>query len=242
MEKYWDIIILAAIAGFFLFRLRNVLGRRTGHEDSGSDWLKPGAPKTENRGRQLEQGGDNVVQLSDREAAAETAQAAEHDGNIGRVAEEGSELWTTLKGVLDLDHSFDAEQFLDGSRAAYKMIIEAFGAGDMKSLKGLLGNDVQQSFESSIEKQKIDGTADRKEVVGIISADLVTASLEEQMAELSVKFQAEIRSLDQEVEHPDDDEDEDVAQISLTTDVWTFGRNLKSRNPNWQLIATRSVH
>lgn len=241
MEKYWDIILLAVIAGFFLFRLRNVLGRRTGHEDPASDWLKPADPEKENRGRQFEKAKDNVVRLTDRDRAAEP-QEPENDGNIGRVAQEGSELYTTLKNILSLDRNFDVEQFLEGARAAYKMIIEAFGAGDLKSLKGLLGDEVRESFEGSIVTRESAGTADRKEVVGIISADLIAAGLEDQMAELTIKFQAEIRSLDQEVDHPDEDEDEDVAQILLTTDVWTFSRNLRNRNPNWQLTATRSVH
>ena len=30
---YIDIILLAMIAGFIILRLRNILGRRTGHED-----------------------------------------------------------------------------------------------------------------------------------------------------------------------------------------------------------------
>ena len=187
MGIYWDIIILAAIAGFFLFRLRNVLGRRTGHEDPGSDWLKPDEQNPENRGRQLEQSGDNVVRLAEPDAAEQRAQ---NDGNIGRVAEEGSDLYAALQSILAAEHSFDAEQFLDGSRSAYKMIIEAFGAGDLKKLRGLLGEDVQTSFEASIENHKRDGVSDRKEVVGIISADLVAASLEANAAELSVKFQA----------------------------------------------------
>lgn len=247
MDQYWDILLLAAIAGFFLFRLRNVLGRRTGHEDPANDWPKSGESKPENNGRKFEKPQDNnprenVVRLGADDKAPTPVPEAEADGNIGRIADEGSVLYTTLKSILSLDHSFDAEQFLDGSRAAYKMIIEAFGAGDMKSLKGLLGDEVQNSFETSLEERQSSGEADRKEVVGIIAADLITASLEDQLAELSVKFQAEIRSLDHEVEHPDEEEGEEVAQISLTTDIWTFSRDLESHNPNWQLTATRSVH
>ena len=32
---YIDIILLAMIAGFIILRLRNILGKKTGHEDKG---------------------------------------------------------------------------------------------------------------------------------------------------------------------------------------------------------------
>ena len=34
--------------------------------------------------------------------------------------------------------------------------------------------------------------------------------------------------------------DGDPSTVSTVTDIWTFSRNLRSRDPNWTLVATRS--
>ena len=56
--QFIDIIFFAVIAGFILLRLRGVLGRRTGHQ----------RPPPDQR-RALDETNENVVRLSEREAA-----------------------------------------------------------------------------------------------------------------------------------------------------------------------------
>ena len=34
--------------------------------------------------------------------------------------------------------------------------------------------------------------------------------------------------------------DGDESHVASITDIWTFGRNTRSRDPNWTLVATRS--
>ena len=40
------------------------------------------------------------------------------------------------------DRRFDLQQFLVGARAAFEMIIEAYAAGDKRTLRPLLADDV----------------------------------------------------------------------------------------------------
>jgi predicted lipid-binding transport protein (Tim44 family) len=34
--------------------------------------------------------------------------------------------------------------------------------------------------------------------------------------------------------------DGDPVRVSTVTDIWTFARNTRSRNPNWTLVATEA--
>ena len=56
---YLDIILLAMLAGFVIFKLRSVLGRRTGHELRPTDPFAE-SPETNDNG--------NIVRLPDRSA------------------------------------------------------------------------------------------------------------------------------------------------------------------------------
>ena len=58
---YLDILFFAMVAAFIAFRLRNVLGRKTGHERPRAD---PISQRAANRGN------DNVVSMPERGADA----------------------------------------------------------------------------------------------------------------------------------------------------------------------------
>lgn len=120
-----------------------------------------------------------------------------------------------LMAIQLADRSFDAEKFLGGARQAYPMIVNAFAAGDREALRPLLAPDVMTAFEGAIEAR----TEPPAAMTRLIDARIVGAALEGRQAEVTVAFTAEF----------------DAAPI---TDVWTFARDVKSRDPNWQLITT----
>ena len=48
--QFFDIIVFAAVAVFLIYRLRSVLGKRTGHQDqSRAESLKPKTPDIINK-------------------------------------------------------------------------------------------------------------------------------------------------------------------------------------------------
>lgn len=151
----------------------------------------------------------------------------------------GTELSRTLTRIRQIDKSFDQTTFASGAQAAYEAIVVAFARGDRKTLKELLADDVYENFETSIqdrEDQEYDMSTD---IVSIHSADIIDATLEHKEAEVTVKFDAEMISMTK-------DEDGVVVagdpQPHRVQELWTFARNLKSRNPNWLLITTRSAN
>ena len=209
-------IVLIAVAGFVLFRLYTVLGRRTGHErppQEGSYRLSPEAPQPAQ---------DNVVALPPRTEIID-----------GRPAD------PVARGLLDIkdaDKSFDTEHFLSGARQAYEMIVTAYAGGDRATLKPLLGPEVFQAFDGAISARLAARHTTSFTFVGFKDAKIVQAALKARMAEITVAFGAQFISATS-------DEtgaviEGDARTVRDVTDVWTFTRDTRARDPNWTLVAT----
>jgi predicted lipid-binding transport protein (Tim44 family) len=139
---------------------------------------------------------------------------------------------TPLDGVSAVrarDPNFDAGRFLQGARGAYQIIVKAYADGDRKTLQPLLAQNVMASFEAGMAERERESRTESIEFLHTPRADLDAIELKDDIAHASVRFLAEIRSRTkgQEGEAVDD---------RRTAEIWTFERNLKSRNPNWTLV------
>ncbi len=241
---FLDIIFLAMVAGFIFFRLRGVLGRRTGNE----------RPPEQSDDRNAEgSGDDNVVSLPDRgnyqpdtAEATDTAEAAEQDGGpdeFDSKAEEEAALWAEdspvgagLTNIKLADHNFDPGGFAEGAKGAYEMIVDAFAAGNRDALRPLLSDQVFDNFVGAMDEREDQGHSLETKIVAISAAEIVEAELKGKVAEVTVKFVSEMVS----VSRDEDGEmlpDQPVGTREVT-DIWTFARDTRNRDPNWQLIET----
>ena len=74
--------------------------------------------------------------------------------------------------------------------------------------------------------------------IGTNSASIVNAELGRNEAQVTVRFVSEIVSATYDSDG--DLIDGDPEQMAEVTDIWTFARDVKSRDPNWKLVATES--
>lgn len=136
------------------------------------------------------------------------------------------------------DPGFSPSDFLDGANGAFEMILQAYVEGDTRTLKNLLAKDVYQSFASAIQARNDNGQRIEDTLVGIDSTDILEARMEDSAALVTVKFVSE------QVNVLYDAEDEviegDPHKVIVVTDIWTFSRDTRSRDPNWSLVSTRS--
>ena len=227
-----DIIILLAVAAFLILKLRSVLGKRSGHEKRPE--FDPFDPK---RGAP---GEDKVIHLPNRNKTGDEAAA----GAETRTARKESDMPGEGEGIPGLtqiklaDANFEEAQFLAGARAAFEMIVQAFSAGERRALKPLLADDVYDNFASAIDEreerhEKLDTT-----LVGIKEAEIIDASLENKTALVTVKFVSEQINVIRD--RAGGVVDGDPSHVARITDLWTFARNVRSRDPNWSLVATES--
>jgi predicted lipid-binding transport protein (Tim44 family) len=144
--------------------------------------------------------------------------------------EEGVPL-TGLAAVKARDPSFDVSRFLAGAKGAYEMIVKAYAAGDRTTLRNLLAPNVMASFDHAIAQREAEERTETVEFLHAPRADLERAEMAggSDLARVTVRFLAEFRSRSKGPEG-------EAVDDRRTAELWTFERNLKSRDPNWTLI------
>lgn len=210
------IVILALVALFIGLRLYSVLGERTGHEQQPI--LKPAE--------------------SDARAAPQVTQPAVsqpppvESGDMAFVPTAGP----GVRAILAADPNFDVARFLDGAKAAYRMILEAFWKGDVDALRDHVEPHIYEAFADALEQRKKDGLTLDNRLVAIDQAVISEATLERGVAIITVRFEADIAAVTRNAER-------EVVAGSLsdavqTRDLWTFRRDTGSSDPNWLLVET----
>lgn len=222
---YLDILFFAMVAAFIAFRLRSVLGRRTGHERPRID---PISRRTAARGN--DSGKDNVVPLPERTPP----QAAGEEPAIADVRDDALKAGLTEIRLADPD--FDLDHFLQGARAAFAMIIEAFAKGDKAALRPLLADEVFAQFAGAIDAREAASHELSTEIVAMRSAELAAAAMRGTRARVTVRFTSEQINLTRD--RTGTIIEGDPRRIETVIDVWSFERDTRSRDPNWQLVET----
>jgi predicted lipid-binding transport protein (Tim44 family) len=240
MRDVFDIytIIFLALAVFIFLRLRSVLGQRTGRERPPYD---PFATRDAIRSP----AGDKVVTLPPRgaDASGRPADAEEEAPAAANrwqgVAEVGSPLAAGFDAIMGADPTFDPRHFLVGARAAYEMVVTAFAEGDRRRLKDLLAREVYDGFETAIRDRENKGETVETRFVALDKADVTAAELRGSSAQVTVRFVSQLISATRDRSgNVIDGSPEKVIDV---TDIWTFARDLSSRDPNWKLVATESA-
>jgi len=173
-------------------------------------------------GRRVGRGPADLPRLPTTAAPADSA----------RVQPAPGDTEAPLAGLAALrarDPNFDVGQFLQGARQAYQMIVKAFAAGDRGALKPLLSADVMAGFETAMAEREAQGRTESVDFLQSPRADFEGVDLLGDLAKASVRFLAEFRSRSKGPEG-------EAVDDRRTAEVWTFERNLKTRNPNWTLI------
>ena len=223
--QFFEILIFAVFAALIIFRLRSVLGRRTGNERPPGDVFS--------RRRKPDSRTDNIVRLPDQDNRAADSDDAEPEAEIAR-----SPLEAGLFEIGKADRNFGTEDFLEGASGAFEMIVAAYAEGDLAQLKRLLSKDVYENFAEVVQARYDNQETLETTLVGIKSVALMDARVENRRGLITVKFVSEQINVtrDRDGKIVDGDPD-DVAAI---TDIWTFAREVRSRDPNWTLVETSS--
>lgn len=222
-------LIFAALAVFVVWKLRSVLGTRTGME-------KPPVDSTQRRPVPAESDGSNVVRLP---GAANDRGAPPKAETWTGIAEPGSALAAQLDSIAAVDANFSGQTFLSGAKAAYEMIVLAFAAGDRKSLKPLLASEVMESFDTAISARERNNEKIETTFVSIDRATIEDAQLRLGTAQVAVRFQSKLITATRD--GAGKIVDGDPEKVTDVVDIWTFARDTKSRDPNWKLVATETV-
>jgi predicted lipid-binding transport protein (Tim44 family) len=214
-----DLVLFGMIAAFLVLRLRSILGRRTGFERPPQPYQPPPGPPA-----------PGPVIDGRAEPVAASMQRA--------VPEPVSALGQTLARMQKVDHSFDPTGFLDGAEKAFRLIVAAFATGDRTTLRNLLDDDTYRAFDQAITARETAAHQQVSEIRAVPGVSIEAAELNGTTAHLTAKFVSDQISLTR------DQAGNPVAgtdAVTEITDLWTFERDLSSRDPTWRLVAARSA-
>lgn len=217
----FTIVLLALVAAFLGLRLYAVLGKRTGHEQ------EPAAR------RPIEANTSPLLRQPTASSDAASISPATDLSNVDMAAQNG------IKAIGNADRAFELGPFVEGSKTAYKMVLEAYWKGDKEALRFLCDDDVYASFAEAIDGRAARGETLENRLVRIDEVRIVDASYDHPIARISVRFDADIAAMVK-------DADGNIIGGSMTDavethDIWTFMRDVKSDSRNWKLDETDSV-
>jgi len=213
-----DLILFAMVAAFLVLRLRSILGRRTGFERPPQNETTPGIGQTPPR---------------EPEALPPPQPLAARG-----VPDPRSPAGQALLRVSDLDPAFDPAGFLAGAQGAFRMIVEAFAAGDRNTLRSLLSENAYADFEGVIAGREQAGEAQRTEIRAFQEVAIEAVELRGSTVDITVRIVSDQVNVTTARDGSIVAGAEAVTEI---TDIWTFQRDLRSSDPTWKLVGTQSA-
>lgn len=208
-------LVLAGIAIFLILRLKSVLGTREGFE-------KPPVPKQPAGGSRPE---FEVIEGG-----------PDHD--IIDHVEENSPQAQEFAAMKRVEPSFSVNEFVQGARGAYEMIVMGFERGDLNDIQPFLAEDVFDTFVDVVAAREDQGLKIEAEFGGVRETTVKDVHFDKDtsVAEITMRFVGELTSVVR-------DKGGDIIEGSLTDikrqkDTWTFARTMGKDDPNWLLVAT----
>ena len=158
---YLDILIFAIIAVFLIFRLKNILGTKTGFEDSNFN-----KNKTENNLA-------NVLSIDTKK----TTQSNDKENK------------ETLK-IKEIDKTFDHIQFIEGSQIFFKMVLDAFVEGNLDKVKEFIKPSVLKNFNSVIKERNKESETLIIHLKSINKTEIFSSEINKTVLRISVLFES----------------------------------------------------
>jgi predicted lipid-binding transport protein (Tim44 family) len=221
-------VIFALVALFVAYKLRSVLGMRQDSQRQTGGLLAPlrrvPAPPT--------------APVAEPDVAASALVPPPAADRWKGVAESDPAVWSGLDAISAADSSFSPQAFLSGARVAYDMVVHAFAAGDSATLRNLMTAEAFANFDNAIQSRAAARQTMTTTVVSIDDATISGAQLVGTTAQLSVRFAAKLASVTRDAQGAV--VDGSPSAVADHIDLWTFARDIDSRNPNWMLTATES--
>ena len=215
---YIDILILAMIAVFIINRLRNVLGKKTGNE---SDIVEKFTQRK------------NTFNESEPDSVS-NQKVAKLNNNVKKNLHSNKKINSVINEILKIDDKFEISTFCSGAKKAFEYILTEYSSNNLKALERLVSKNIYKAFEDQINmraknKEKLEIT-----VISVKDPEIKSVNLEKKyVAYFKLLFDSE----QVQVTKNSNDEviDGDNNQILQIKEIWTFSKNLKSKDPNWIL-------
>ena len=220
-----ELVVLIALAAVVLYRLKAVIGTRTGHEGT-PDYVRR---REEARQREDAAAPSGPVAVPDPTDDDERPEPPVTGDNALALAK-----------IHEIEPDFDVHEFSNGARGAYEMILMAYEEGDRDTLRSLLAPDVFDAFEGGIAAREENGLRVEARFIGVREAEVEEIAFEPdtRIADVTVRFVGELITAVRDAENRVVEGDPN--EVKRQSDSWTFSREMGSVDPNWLLTGTGS--
>lgn len=221
-------VILAGVAAFIFFQLRNVLGKT------------PYDPKQRRRERMSsletpDMPAENDAPTEKRKTAETIVVPAKHNFIEGDQ-EKTREIIEALNHIKKHYPAFATEKFITGAKKAYTAVIEAFTENRLSDIRAFTEESVIKNFQDVRDEWRDKGYSYENSVILIESVKIKDVAVKDSYAEITASFIAEtvgaLRDAEGEVIQGD------PKKVTRTSDIWTFRRPHSETGAMWVLVKT----
>ena len=215
---YIDILILAMIAVFIINRLRNVLGKKTGNE---SDIVEK---FTQRKSAFNESEPDSVS----------NQKVSKLNNHVKKNLHSDKKINSAINDILKIDEKFEINSFCEGAKKAFEFILTEYSGNNLKALEKLVSKSIYKAFQDQINLRAKNKEELEITVISIKNPEIKSVNLEKKcIAYFKLLFNSEQVQITKNSKGEVIDGDNN--QILQIKEIWTFSKNLKSKNPNWIL-------
>ena len=163
-------------------------------------------------------------------------------GFEGKAAPQFEEILKNTNTETDINkksETFDEraqKEFINGAKIAYETIITDFSDDDNKltKCKSLLSKKIYDQFNVALQERNNKGYNAEITFIGINSADIKEHKIINNILNVTVEFVGEVITCVKDKNKKIISGDPD--KIKKIYDTWIFSRDIRSSNPNWQLV------
>tara|TARA_Y100000816_G_C26091052_1_gene576591 strand:+ start:675 stop:1271 length:597 start_codon:yes stop_codon:yes gene_type:complete len=164
-------------------------------------------------------------------------------GFEGKLREDFKEEFTksVVKNNIKNNQEFDENaknDFIKGAKIAYETIITDFSDNDNKltESKPLLSKEMYDQFNEALKERSTRGHFAEITFIGVNSATIKEHKKIDHFFKVTVDFVSEVITCIRDKEK--NIVSGDPKKIKKIYDTWVFSKDIRSTNPNWQLVDT----
>ena len=138
--------------------------------------------------------------------------------------------------ISEIDPTFNEKEFLKGAQNFFEMVIDCFVKGNLDDIVNFIDDKLIKNFQLVIDERLEEEESLKIEIIDIKSIQIKNVNILNNFLRISVLFESEqVKVLkDKKGKIIDGDQKNSI----LVKDLWTFERNIDSKNLNWKLVET----
>ena len=143
-----------------------------------------------------------------------------------------------IEKIKKVDPSFNTENFLNGSKTFFEMVLKSFVSGDLDNVKDYIKPSVLKSFKVAINDRNKESETLIIDLKSFEENKISSSIITKTTIRISVVFETlQVKAL---MDKKEKIIDGDINSEMLVKDEWIFEKKINDQNNNWTLIETKS--